>query len=67
MTWDELKTKAKEMGYEPQKDYGGKSIGKDGIVFCADGFVKVYYDEKCRILKTDCAYDKMFMIMRGLE
>lgn len=70
MTWEELKEKAKEMGYKSGIDYMDVEYlckSDIGITFYQNEYVTVYaHDNEC-ILKRGVKYDKMLMIMRGLE
>ena len=77
MTWEELKEKAKEMGYRYSihTDTGVPYFAKNNIEFCENGnimyndtedwgnthYACIHYIAVCR------TYDKMLMIMRGLE
>ena len=70
MTWDELKEKAKEMGYTSGIDYRGVEYlckSDIGITFYQNEDVTVYADDDEWLLKCGVKYDKMLMIMRGLE
>lgn len=65
MDWNQLKEKAKEMGYNldivpnalSNTDYLDVVFYKDGRVMVMDEY----------IIARDISYDKMLMIMRGLE
>lgn len=59
MTWQELKEKAKEMGYI----YDDGSLMKDGWSFDVDGDIWFFGN----LLTKERTYKKMLMIMRGLE
>lgn len=70
MTWDELKEKAKEMGYFLNKDYQNdeflsKRIGEKFYCFRQGGAVDngQYYG----IIAEHRTPEQMLMIMRGLE
>ena len=73
MTWEELKEKAKEMGYEIVTYMTVKQEQKDAIcgeyiTFKPDG--SIWFNDDCGgayRAYTDKSYDKMLMIMRGLE
>ena len=72
MTWDELKEKAKEMGYEVKKDtvwcqkyFTGELFTLDGITFTEDG--TVFLDGYGNVVAYDRTPEQMLMIMRGLE
>lgn len=75
MTWEELKEKAKEMGYELDKyytEYFSKDI-EEGfeIRFDECGDVIISYDKGICIANVTMAEhrtpEQMLMIMRGLE
>ena len=68
MTWDELKEKAKEMGYKGHEnvEWSGlyTRVGDDNIVtFYKDGHIEINNE----LLMSDRTPEQMLMIMRGLE
>lgn len=73
MTWQELKEKAKEMGwqichYRKIKNELKECLCDDYIRFCEDGSISL--DDDCGGSYTayeNISYDKMLMIMRGLQ
>ena len=69
ITWDELKEKAKEMGYVeelfPNECY--ESIKKYDFLFDKTGWFSVERDNEIINIAYGLDYDKMLMIMRGLE
>ena len=67
MTWEELKEKAKEMGYRTDerfvmRDKYNKNKNVYSMTFFEDGDVMIG-----SVCLNDVSYDKMLMIMRGLE
>lgn len=75
MTWNELKEKAKEMGYSygfGNYEYLQKDIDSESwIILQKNGDVFVYYrGNRCEFsftLAQDRTPEQMLMIMRGLE
>ena len=67
MTWDELKEKAKEIGYKEQA-FLGEALTKDSayheITFYKNGNIE-YNDDY--VIAFDRTPEQMLMIMRGLE
>lgn len=68
MTWEELKEKAKELGYA---NNALNCIWKDFIEFYKDGTVNCVYEEKrCTSVITfseNRNYEQMLMIMEALK
>ena len=60
MTWEELKTIAKEMGYNDCGSY----LEKGRYIFRENGCVLL---SKHHLVAVDRTTDQMLMIMRGLE
>ena len=68
MTWEELKEKAKEMGYVEQEDsITMEAIGKDGVVFYKGGWITVYAGHNENDIACGRSYDQMFAIMKALQ
>ena len=65
MTWDEFKEKAKEIGYSDLDDYVKKynDRTKYMLAFYENGEIEI--DDFVVVVVDD--YEKMLMIMRGLE
>lgn len=65
LTWNQLKEKAKEMWYDDCYSIypGVEWLTKGRYCFDKDG--TFLYDGN--VIATDIEYDKMLMIMRGLE
>lgn len=72
MTWDELKEKAKEMGwyishYRDRKNELKQCLCDDYIHFCEDESIKLEDSGGSYTAYENIKYDKMLMIMEALK
>ena len=68
MTWDELKEKAKEIGYSDYEHPYLNAVEKGEFVFYRGGWI--YIDKKDGnevLLSSGRTYDQMWQIMEALE
>ena len=67
MTWEELKEKAKEIGYVKWTMYGDYGEPIDAMTKIDNIGTKITIDENCHMYIHRLKPEQMLMIMRGLE